>query len=539
MKMTLHSGNIWKATVAEGTTGLVFNVGGNGDQTKDFTAIANHLYNKSGDQGEYGGGTPTPTTPVVSASPASGATFTDAITVTLSVTPSTATIYYTTDGSAPSQTSSVYSSPLTFSETTTLRTLATTTDGGTATGSFTYTKKSGSDPVVPVQPGTSLNTEYYKTNPNGQVGTNKTVNMSFSNGQSSTALSNWTENELIAQGAARDVCQAIKGHHERPVIDSYALYAAYDSEYLYLGVQYVYTIWDLYGEGKQPGESKPYNMDGRLMLAFDLNPNVSVDGTLVNGNTIWDADGQYNTFDNGADCFWLGSTKPGVGTPGLFFPNSNGKFDYNDPNSCKSISGLYYGHQDGLLPSITHIYGQSEFGYDPGVLTGTTGFTDLINEIDPSAHTFYEYRFKLADLGITESYIKTQGIGVMVIDTYGQGAIGSLPYDPTVYDNVNVEYSKDPSSSKEKEDKDCFTYSMARIGKLVTTDIADTETVAAKPLAVRAQGGKLCITADKAQTVNVTSAAGVTRTYRLTPGQNIIGGLGRGVYIVNGRKVAL
>ena len=145
----------------------------------------------------------------------------------------------------------------------------------------------------------------------------------------------------------------------------------------------------------------------------------------------------------------------------------------------------------------------------------------------------------LADLGITESYIKTQGIGVMVIDTYGQGAIGSLPYDPTVYDNVNVEYSKDPSSSNEKEDKDCFTYSMARIGKLVTTDIADTETVAAKPLAVRAQGGKLCITADKAQTVNVTSAAGVTRTYRLTPGQNIIGGLGRGVYIVNGRKVAL
>ena len=173
------------------------------------------------------------------------------------------------------------------------------------------------------------------------------------------------------------------------------------------------------------------------------------------------------------------------------------------------------------------------------MLTGTTGSTDLINEIDPSAHTFYEYRFKLADLGITENYIKTQGIGVMVIDTYGQGAIGSLPYDPTVYDNVNVEYSKDPSSSNEKEDKDCFTYSMARIGKLVTTDIADTETVAAKPLAVRAQGGKLCITADKAQTVNVTSAAGVTRTYRLTPGQNIIGGLGRGVYIVNGRKVAL
>ncbi|RAZ90323.1 hypothetical protein DK853_42310, partial [Klebsiella oxytoca] len=71
--------------------------------------------------------------------------------------------------------------------------------------------------------------------------------MSFANGKSTTALSNWTDKELIAQGVARDVAQAMKGNHERPVVDSYAIYAAYDSEYLYLGAQFVYTIWDLYG----------------------------------------------------------------------------------------------------------------------------------------------------------------------------------------------------------------------------------------------------------------------------------------------------
>ena len=79
----------------------------------------------------------------------------------------------------------------------------------------------------------------------------------------------------------------------------------------------------------------------------------------------------------------------------------------------------------------------------------------------------------------------------------------------------------------------------ARIGKLITTDITDTQLANKAKLSVRAMGGKLCITADKAQTVTVTSAAGMTKTYNVTPGQNIISGLGRGVYIVNGRKVAL
>lgn len=74
---------------------------------------------------------------------------------------------------------------------------------------------------------------------------------------------------------------------------------------------------------------------------------------------------------------------------------------------------------------------------------------------------FYEWRLPLSKLGVTESYIRDKGIGLMVIDTYGQGAIGSTPHDPTTLDNAFTAYSKDSSTSAEKGDKDVFTYKHA------------------------------------------------------------------------------
>jgi len=46
--------NVWIYIVPDGTTGVIFNAG-NGDATKtpDFTAVNNHIYNKSGDRGAY------------------------------------------------------------------------------------------------------------------------------------------------------------------------------------------------------------------------------------------------------------------------------------------------------------------------------------------------------------------------------------------------------------------------------------------------------------------------------------------------------
>lgn len=485
--MTKVEGNIWKYTFPSdpsSLTGFLFCDGsGSGDnnQTADHSGapVNGHLYKGAGgakgavsDEGVYSVG---PQKPVVTASPASGSRFSESVKVTLSVAPAT-TIYYTIDGSTPNASSSRYSAPLTFTETTTLKTYV-KNDVGENIQSFTYTKNSGPVP----QPGNSLNTDYYKVNPDGKVGSNKTINMTFTKLNNDNrmcvadnALSNWTENELIAQGVTRDIASALRGKHEYPVVDSYAIYAAYDSQNLYLGVQYVYTVWDLYGDGKQTnGAAKPYNMDGRLMIAFDLDPYKEMSGVLTSGSTIWDEGGQFNTFDNGTDCIWIGSTKSTVGTPGLFFPMNDGKTSYDAPY-CVSLDAPFYGCQDGLLPSITHIWGQKDFEYDAEMLQTNDNFVDLINEIPKDQHTFYEWKFPLSKLGITEDYIKNTGIGVMVIDTYGQGATGSTPYDPTCFDNAKTPYSKDNSSSAEKEDTDCFTYAHARIGKLAQTSGVET-----------------------------------------------------------------
>ena len=523
--------------VPEGTTGIIFNTNGDADKTKDLTYTGEYVMDDNGATSTKVtfSSDPQPTKPVVSASPASGS-FTESISVTLSVNPA-ATIYYTTDGTTPSTSSKKYSSALTFTETTTLKAFGVTSDGTSGNvKTFTYTKSSGPGPQP--QPGDNLITDYYKVNPNGQVGTNRTVNMSFNGQKSTTALNNWTEADLVAQGVARDICQAFKGVHERPIVDSYALYAAYDNENLYLGVQYVYTVWDIGGEGKQPGESKPYNMDGKLSFAFDLDPDKSAKGITNENTSIWQ-DNIYTTFDNGADAWWFGSTKPGVGTPGYFVPNASGICDYTDPASCKK-SEVTYGYADGVLPSITAIYGQDDFSYDPELLKGNNGFTDLSGEIDNSAHTFYEFKFPLSMMGITADHIRNNGIGVMVVDYYGASAHSSLPYDPSFYDNVFEAYSQDDSSSKEKEDQDVVTYAMARIGKLKATGISNI--VAgnnANGIKVRVAGGRLYIESDKAQNVTISTVSGMTKVQKVNAGMNVIDGLAHGIYIINRTKVVL
>lgn len=400
---------------------------------------------------------------MVTANPAGGTSFTeDYLNVTLSVTPADAVIYYTIDGTTPTTSSTKYVSPIAVVETTTIKTLAVTAEGGQNSQSFSYTKRSNDDPI-PGPTGNNLITEYYKVNPNGQVGTRKTVNVT---GHPATnAFSNWSAADLIAQGVARDVCQAFKGVHERPIVDSYAIYAAYDNDNLYLGIQFVYTVWDLGGEGKQPGESKPYNMDGHMVLAFDLDPNKSFDGYINGTGPIWNDQAKGAKFNNGVDAVLMCSTKPGVGTPGLFLSTPDGHASY-DAAYCKALPAGFWGYTDGLHPSIDHVWGQSDFTYDPELLKGNTGFVDLRSDIDDSAHTFYEFKLPLSLLGVTADYIQNTGIGFMYLDKYGTSPVGGTPYDPSYFDNLMEDYSQDDSSSKEKEDEDVITYAPARIGKM-------------------------------------------------------------------------
>ena len=127
---------------------IIFN-NGSGAQTGNITGITETVYY------EYDGGSTAklldidapvqPKKPTVTASPASGTNFNESITVTLSVNPSVA-IHYTTDGSTPSASSATYSSALTFTETTTLKTFV-ENEAGSNVQTFIYTKTD-----TPIQP---------------------------------------------------------------------------------------------------------------------------------------------------------------------------------------------------------------------------------------------------------------------------------------------------------------------------------------------------------------------------------------------------
>lgn len=464
--------------------------------------------------------------PVVVADPSSSR-FSESVTVSLSCSLGL-TIHYTTDGSEPTASSQPYSQPLTFTETTTLKTYV-DNSGTTNVQSFTYTKSSGGGGgSYP-----SLSTSYYKTNPDGKVGSNRTINMSIASYKSSTALSSWTDAELIAQGVANDVCQMFRGGHEYPFYDSYALYAAYDATYLYIGCQFV-NVFNV-----DKGNSKPYNSPIPMCIALDLDPSLDLSGEMEaksDNRAPWMAKHTL-VFENGMDCLIMFSSKEG-GTPAIFLPKSDGTFSYDENTYCIPIAANSIGYADGLLPSITSIYGQGDpnYGYDPALLEGESGFSDLIDTFDSDYHTFYEIKIPLATLGISESYIKNTGIGVMWISTYGASGVGSIPYDPTVYDNVFTPYSADGSSSAEKEDVDTFTYAMARVGRASSAvEEVEEESV---PF-VSASAGVISINAASGEQIAVYDLVG-NPVFRATSGGDRVDvNAAPGIYIVKaGANVA-
>ena len=59
----------------------------------------------------------------------------------------------------------------------------------------------------------------------------------------------------------------------------------------------------------------------------------------------------------------------------------------------------------------------------------------------------------------------SKGLGVMLVATFGTSGMDSLPYDTSMSDNADQPYSKDPSTTYEKEDADNITVPFAYIGK--------------------------------------------------------------------------
>ena len=408
------------------------------------------------------------TAPVASELPAQGV-YSTAQTITLTVTDDTdegadIKLYYTVDGSAPTTSSSLYAGEVldAIEPGITIKTLSVDVAGNEKLQTFSYVI---GEPVV-------IESDYYATNPNGMVGKfSSSINVENTN-TLSDGFSDWDASMLIAQGVANDDSRAFKGGHEYPVYDTYSLYAAWDDDNLYLGWQFVYVNDVVDPSNNGANEARPTNGDIPQMLVFDIDPTKTSDGALFSGGDIWgDGNGPYKRFAPamGVDTMMMFSSKAGVGTPALFYSNDSGVFTYEDADLKKfSDAGVVYGAIYGLLPTEVFGINESSWGsYVPSMLLEDAGWIDMVASGHSSTiDTFYEMKIPLTALGIDRAYIENNGIGVMHISTYGLSAVASIPFDMATLDNAKEEYSKDTSSSMEKEDLDNFTSPLARIGKL-------------------------------------------------------------------------
>lgn len=309
--------------------------------------------------------------------------------------------------------------------------------------------------------------KYYWTNKDGAVGTNKTIK----------SWSDWSESDKIVQGAANDdprvFCQW--SMHE-PQTDAYALYAAYDDTHLYLMVELT-NVQDVVA----PQDTYPISDNGQFwnrgtpfFMAFETGKGVGGDGTMADGSYVWGSKVGYS--EKNVDTMIVCHSNPSKGTPGVFYTDSNGLFSYDD-SLCKTFTGTGVevtwdgGAQktQGILSE--EIWGIKEVGTGQGRtiegITNEESYVDF-NTLghDKNQDLKWQMKVPLEALNITKSELETNGIGVMFVLSDGGSGMDCLPWDAAMVDNASKPYSKDESTSAEKEDEDIITTPFARIGKM-------------------------------------------------------------------------
>lgn len=306
--------------------------------------------------------------------------------------------------------------------------------------------------------------DYYATNPNNQTGVQKTITIDGS-------FSDWSEDMMIAQSAAWDVANHYKGGHENCVLDAYALFASWDNNNLYVAWQMVNTTdtWaDREGDGSLSDGGRI--LDVPLVLALNVGNKPALTSKTTDGSSIW---GVKLNFDTPVDHLFYMSGKVGLGQPAMFTADSdNGVVNYSSPTSCQQFknAGIKYAMAEGNVCSQIMGLNYSE---DPDDV-----FDSEANWVDyktfkgskrnhkTSYDSFYEMSIPLTALGIDANYIQQNGIGAMLVATRGESGLDCVPFDATaMLDNALESYSKDSSTSAEKEDQDTITAALAGIGK--------------------------------------------------------------------------
>lgn len=337
---------------------------------------------------------------------------------------------------------------------------------------------------------------YYGTNPEMQLGKHKTISVDGD-------LSDWDSSMIIAQGVANDDPRVYmpSSMHEQPW-DAYALYSAWDDDNLYFLLEMANTTYITSPEDNfaASNEARPWRNSIPMYLALSIDPAKQATGKAVGTNK--DGSVYTNPFVWGCT---NGTAKDG-GTGFTTHIDTLIAFDSNNSNGGASIfkadtqdtDGTYMFNYDTRIPiGVTSFQAQdNKNGFKIKYANGTkstsifginapkgsrvsgdnldmnSNWVDFFDEGYKNSYGYvYEIAVPLNTLGIDRSYIETQGIGAMQILTYGTSGMDTLPHDPSMLDQANLEYSYDPSTSHEKEDIDNITVPLARIGSL----LPDTE----------------------------------------------------------------
>ena len=186
-------------------------------------------------------------------------------------------------------------------------------------------------------------------------------------------------------------------------------------------------------------------------------------GIMVGGGTIWNSG---ISLTEKVDTIIAISTNGANGPFIYHYDESKGGFPSETPDKYAD-SGITLKYSNGILD--TQVFGIKECGADNRKVS--MDYTDSSKYIDfyTTSHNkkldmTYEMKIPLTKLGITKDHIKKNGIGVIKVSTFGTSGMDSLPYDKSMSDNAHLPYSKDSSTSKEKEDEDLITCKLARIG---------------------------------------------------------------------------
>ncbi len=305
--------------------------------------------------------------------------------------------------------------------------------------------------------------------------------------------SEWNSSMLIAQGVANDDPRVYmpSAIHERSA-DNYALYASWDDENLYFMWEMTNVSGILGGDGifsAQKPNGSIWNPGMPMYMLLSVDPAKHASGKAreldiktnnwVESDSVW---GSGLTFDTNIDTFIAFDSANTNGGAAIIPLDDEGFFNYtesvnigrptNDPG-VKNRNGFEIAFDYGTLSE--EIIGLNGYGGSRTVgdtYSENSQWIDFFDEgYDTDDGFIYEIKVPMEHLGIDKNYIESNGIGAMLVTTFGTSPMNTLPHDPSCLDNANKEYSYEPSTSHEKEDADKITVPLARVGAFLNDTV--------------------------------------------------------------------